>query len=319
MAYEGVPRREPAVDEEQEEEEDAELMTARTSARGVAVRDDNDGFSFQHALKGILVTGGAMCVLAVVLLTWPHSAHGQGRQSLAGAMKEAVKLQASGESGVSSAAVAVDEEYTKEMKMKICVSTANWTDGFSLCNSDGTGGPGLCTPQGNTCEAYAVNQWCYDLKPVTDFAQQEERNSPHLNCCVCGGGSLEMHREPASGLKVQTCSSYTACAGQSGDCCPNAQGQMLQCCHSQPVCQDAADWKNGFTGCVKEGFNETDGCTIGGVTCHGYELQGLCANGAIVPGKEWAHGPSFNHPEQNCCVCGGGTASTAVSQRLLRG
>ncbi|CAE8692128.1 unnamed protein product, partial [Polarella glacialis] len=157
-----------------------------------------------------------------------------------------------------------------------------------------------------------VHRWCYGGKPVEDFAAADERNSPHLNCCVCGGGSFQKERESASGLDPAKCSSYSACAHRGdGDCCPGQQG-LLECCKSNPVCRDSQPWFNGYTKCVQDGFSEEDGCTPSGVSCHGYEEEGLCSMGKVIPGKEWSLGSSFNHPERHCCVCGGGTrAGTA--------
>jgi hypothetical protein len=79
---------------------------------------------------------------------------------------------------------------------------------------------------------------------------------------------------------------------------------MLDCCGSQEVCVDSVHWTNGYVDCGKTGLNESDGCTTGGLTCEGYVKQGFCQNQAVVDGKEWTVGGSFNHPELNCCACG---------------
>lgn len=42
-----------------------------------------------------------------------------------------------------------------------------------------------------------------------------------------------------------------------------------------------------------------------GTTCAGYAKEGNCAGGHVMPGKEWAMGEEYNHPEQNCCACYG--------------
>jgi len=42
------------------------------------------------------------------------------------------------------------------------------------------------------------------------------------------------------------------------------------------------------------------------LTCADFAAHGLCADGHVVPGKEWAMGAKYNYPEHNCCVCGKG-------------
>ena len=31
-----------------------------------------------------------------------------------------------------------------------------------------------------------------------------------------------------------------------------------------------------------------------------------CENGAVKSGSDWAMGSHYNHPENNCCICGKG-------------
>ncbi|EOD21860.1 hypothetical protein EMIHUDRAFT_240834 [Emiliania huxleyi CCMP1516] len=40
-----------------------------------------------------------------------------------------------------------------------------------------------------------------------------------------------------------------------------------------------------------------------GLTCYHYSLS-YCANGVVVPGREFSQGAGFNFPESNCCACG---------------
>jgi len=42
------------------------------------------------------------------------------------------------------------------------------------------------------------------------------------------------------------------------------------------------------------------------LTCADFAAHGLCADGHVVAGKQWAVGPKYNYPEHNCCVCGKG-------------
>eukprot|EP00931_Biecheleriopsis_adriatica_P095621 TRINITY_DN69215_c0_g1_i1.p1 TRINITY_DN69215_c0_g1~~TRINITY_DN69215_c0_g1_i1.p1 ORF type:complete len:348 (-),score=58.06 TRINITY_DN69215_c0_g1_i1:69-1010(-) len=310
----------PATDAEEDVEP---LMTARSSARDIEYTQSElqTALNWQLAAKGLLIALALACVVATVQALRPSAENHQRpkgySKSLESSMRAAVELQAAS-SFASAAGVEVDAAATSARKQHVCVSTANWTDGFSLCNVDGSAGPGLCTPDGNTCEAYAVHRWCNGRKPLQDFAAAEERNSPHLNCCACGGGSTSPSRETASGLAPQACSSYTACGSLSGDCCPNSQGEMLECCKSASVCTDTAEWANGWSKCIEEGYNESNGCTPGGLTCHGYELEGLCAHGAVASGKEWSLGSSTNYPEKHCCVCGGGNnVQVSAAARLL--
>jgi hypothetical protein len=76
---------------------------------------------------------------------------------------------------------------------------------------------------------------------------------------------------------------WDTCAG-----CERCQPESI----SNPVknsekCQDVPGWKNKL-----------------GKTCNDYLTNNWCANGAAVPGNEWALGPKWNMPEDNCCACG---------------
>lgn len=55
---------------------------------------------------------------------------------------------------------------------------------------------------------------------------------------------------------------------------------------------------------------DTPGFTNGqGYGCSDYETRGWCASGAFTPGNGWTIGKAYLHPEQHCCICGGGAAS----------
>mmetsp|Transcript_16802 Transcript_16802/g.47994 ORF Transcript_16802/g.47994 Transcript_16802/m.47994 type:complete len:576 (+) Transcript_16802:80-1807(+) len=127
-------------------------------------------------------------------------------------------------------------------------------------------------------------------------------------------------------LSPSQCAAYTDCAALPGDCCPTEAGIMLGCCNSPKLeainapmleanleaepqampgqCLDTMGWTNGYSLCVLHGYTIMHGCTPTGLNCHAYELLGFCANGAVLPGKQWALGPVLHSPEENCCVCG---------------
>jgi len=58
--------------------------------------------------------------------------------------------------------------------------------------------------------------------------------------------------------------------------------------NSCPVCEDVAGWTNGF-----------------GFGCHSYQVH-FCEGGMAKAGQEHWLGSGMNHPENNCCACGGG-------------
>lgn len=88
-----------------------------------------------------------------------------------------------------------------------------------------------------------------------------------------------------------------------------AEGMMLpnqtlaQEYHRQPYCRDTPLWANGYP-CVDEGKTAEQGCTHLGWTCAGYQRNGLCGGGQRRVG-DWAFGRGVQHPELNCCECGG--------------
>ena len=73
-----------------------------------------------------------------------------------------------------------------------------------------------------------------------------------------------------------------------------------------PGCVDTPGWANGYSTCAPK---DDALCTDGGFTCAKYE-QVWCSGGPYAAAREqqWALGAGFNHPEENCCVCGKGIA-----------
>lgn len=240
--------------------------------------------------KVVLAGFASLAVLSVV-----PGAHVNGHPRSWNTDDGAVRLQVS--------AGSVNEEETDAYRSGACQDTRNWADGFTLCLSNGYKGPG-CTTAGLTCEAYRAAGWCSNGKTWVDFATSAERRNPNEHCCACGGGSRSSFTSPASGLSATACSTYQDCAEMAGDCCPNFEGEILQCCNSAPVCLDTPDWTNGDTSCTQDGLGEADGCASGGLTCVGYLEQGHCENGAVVLGHESLFGAGFNNPELHCCACG---------------
>eukprot|EP00929_Paragymnodinium_shiwhaense_P045773 TRINITY_DN23338_c0_g1_i1.p1 TRINITY_DN23338_c0_g1~~TRINITY_DN23338_c0_g1_i1.p1 ORF type:complete len:612 (+),score=120.09 TRINITY_DN23338_c0_g1_i1:94-1836(+) len=69
------------------------------------------------------------------------------------------------------------------------------------------------------------------------------------------------------------------------------------------TCVDTANWTNGYD-CLTESKGASDGCTKGGWTCKGYELQGWCVDGKPADDVEFALGLPLHDPQANCCACG---------------
>eukprot|EP00927_Polykrikos_kofoidii_P011426 TRINITY_DN14846_c0_g1_i1.p1 TRINITY_DN14846_c0_g1~~TRINITY_DN14846_c0_g1_i1.p1 ORF type:complete len:528 (+),score=58.08 TRINITY_DN14846_c0_g1_i1:61-1644(+) len=81
-------------------------------------------------------------------------------------------------------------------------------------------------------------------------------------------------------------------------------------------CEDAYNWTNGnaacssdadFLGSIEAGLSRDAFCKPTGYTCAAYTLSGSCGTG------RWPIGVAFNHPELNCCACGGGTTAKRLS------
>jgi hypothetical protein len=82
------------------------------------------------------------------------------------------------------------------------------------------------------------------------------------------------------------------------------------------ACDDTPGWLNGYD-CRGEGYGSSDGCGTGGWTCAGYSTQGWCSLGGPTTRHRGAHGAFMNHPEEHCCVCGGGTNRTAATTTMM--
>jgi hypothetical protein len=193
-----------------------------------------------------------------------------------------------------------------------CMDAQGWANGDNACLSNGYDGPG-CSEGGLTCDAYEAHRaWCDDAA-----YSGEATNYPELNCCACGGGtaydavlgsteeaagSLVQLKSPAAHCVVHESCTAQAEAGQK-NCCPNDDGDMMDCCEGKGECVSDDSWANGFIACANQ-LTEEDGCTAGGLTCKGYVTQGYCKDGAAVEGMEDFLGGSYNHPELHCCECG---------------
>jgi hypothetical protein len=69
------------------------------------------------------------------------------------------------------------------------------------------------------------------------------------------------------------------------------------CCECKPElpsCVDTASWTNNNA-----------------LGCEEYAREGFCTNGAVS--ENWAVGSVWNHPEVNCCACGGGLSDSSCS------
>jgi len=79
-------------------------------------------------------------------------------------------------------------------------------------------------------------------------------------------------------------------------------------------CKDTANWHNGWSRCAYEqNGQDPELCSAtpstqppytAGWTCKAYAVKGWCSGASK---KAWAMGAHLNDPEENCCVCGGGT------------
>ena len=120
-------------------------------------------------------------------------------------------------------------------------------------------------------------------KPIPDTVPVVE---PTKKCAGwCGNSFKVQEKKPGSNKEKanEVVCKWETCAG-----CERCQPEPI----SNPVknsekCQDVPGWKNKL-----------------GKTCNDYLTNNWCANGAAVPGNEWALGPKWNMPENNCCVCG---------------
>jgi hypothetical protein len=74
-----------------------------------------------------------------------------------------------------------------------------------------------------------------------------------------------------------------------GDC---AAAGMCKCKEAEAECHDNEGWTNS---------------PDMGLACAHYKSEGFCRDGMVL--EEWATGAAWNHPEVNCCACGGGKAS----------
>jgi len=77
-----------------------------------------------------------------------------------------------------------------------CQSTPGWTNGNVMaenCRHEGYGSDAGCTAEGWTCEGYEHRGWCAKGRVThgSEFAMGAAFNYPELNCCACGGGSVQ--------------------------------------------------------------------------------------------------------------------------------
>eukprot|EP00929_Paragymnodinium_shiwhaense_P065250 TRINITY_DN3272_c0_g1_i1.p1 TRINITY_DN3272_c0_g1~~TRINITY_DN3272_c0_g1_i1.p1 ORF type:complete len:272 (+),score=69.37 TRINITY_DN3272_c0_g1_i1:835-1650(+) len=104
-------------------------------------------------------------------------------------------------------------------------------------------------------------------------------------------------------------------------------------------CLDSSGWTNGYSHCGVEkcrdrhwfkdskaedatrleckDYGEEDGCMKTGWSCDGYVKQGWCRDGKKTTG-DFAFGRYMNHPERNCCACGGGTVGECKPADMRR-
>merc|ERR1712151_555642 len=72
---------------------------------------------------------------------------------------------------------------------KSCSDIPDWTNGYN-CRAEGFRQSQKCEPDGWTCEAYELWNWCRDGNAIrgNEFALGEQLNKPEKHCCACGGG-----------------------------------------------------------------------------------------------------------------------------------
>eukprot|EP00927_Polykrikos_kofoidii_P083009 TRINITY_DN8402_c0_g2_i1.p1 TRINITY_DN8402_c0_g2~~TRINITY_DN8402_c0_g2_i1.p1 ORF type:complete len:1106 (+),score=146.24 TRINITY_DN8402_c0_g2_i1:405-3320(+) len=238
----------------------------------------------------------------------PASAEAVGEDDLAGAAAAVGDVTGGDDTG-GGADVADSDEASQ---VNVCTDTRDWTNGFSDCSKSGLKEADGCTSSGLTCKGYELGvkgqPMCVDGAPKPEFkwAMGEGYNRPDLNCCVCGGGS---HSTAPAPVPPATPTKDTAATTDetSGDSDADA-------------CVDTKGWSNGFERCSETGLTAADGCIPTGLTCKAYELgvkgKPMCAEGAPNPDFKWAMGEGYNRPDQNCCVCGGGSRPRAVARTV---
>lgn len=155
----------------------------------------------------------------------------------------------------------------------MCYDTPEWTNGYSGCSGSGFTGRD-CAPGGYTCAGYETRGWCKGGQVL-----------PGQEWTV---GSDYNHPE-------------THCCNCGGGTTPVPSN-----------CGDTVGWTNGYEDCQKNDWGE-EYCKAGGWTCEAYAAKGWCRDGVVAPGQEWSVGSDYNHPEVNCCVCGGGMPSNAAT------
>ena len=180
--------------------------------------------------------------------------------------------------------------------------------------------PGWSNPYERTCEDYA-SEWCDGAGFVVgqEWAGGEDYNYPERACCACG--KCRDTREWANQFG-KACTDYEAeglcrdgevTPGQEWTVGPAFNFPERHCCvcggegegrgrsegaggasasigPAEPIavagCTDSPGWRNPY-----------------GIGCLDYVSEGYCAGGRVLPGKEWATGQSYGHPERNCCAC----------------
>ena len=160
-----------------------------------------------------------------------------------------------------------------------CQDTPGWGNGFDMTCSNRPANE-CNVGAGLTCYHYSLspNPYCANgvVVPGREFSQGAGFNFPESNCCACGKAATE----PS----------------------PTSLSPPPPPPPTQATCQDTPGWGNGIDmTCSNRPANE---CNVGaGLTCYHYSLS-YCANGVVVPGREFSQGAGFNFPESNCCACG---------------
>jgi hypothetical protein len=104
---------------------------------------------------------------------------------------------------------------------------------------------------------------------------------PELTGCICAEAEnlLPVDIIPASDTGSSDADADTGCCA----------------CKAPVECSDTAGWSNGQS-----------------ATCETYKAEGWCRGGEVV--EDWTAGAFWNHPEGNCCACGGGRDRDSTCQ-----
>ena len=155
------------------------------------------------------------------------------------------------------------------LRLLVCAS-AVLSCGATAC----TDTPGWTNKFHSRCSNFVTDGHCTGTGFAAghEWAAAPNWGAAGLHCCACG---------------KDTAGDAAAAAASRFDVGGPKEVEPVARQVAPMVCSDTPGWKNQF-----------------GATCAKYASEGHCANGAMIPGHEWADTEQFGVPSRNCCVCG---------------